>query len=227
MSDADYHHYPRYKYSLYKDDWKPFFDLVTTGKQAPDFEALNEQGERVRLSDFKGKIVVIETGSMSCPMYIQALPGMNDAAVKHPDVVFLLIYTREAHPGQKMPAFEAMSEKIERVQRLKNEEPENRMILIDDMQGTIHCAYGKMPNSAVIIDKDGKFAFHAQWNDPVAIDEALTRLEKGESLDGVAAQYKRPKPPLAFRTFNRAGLHSLIDFFLGLPQIIYHHWKYD
>ena len=226
MSDKKYH-YTNYRYSHYKDDWQAFFDLVAVGKSAPDFEAVNERGKTVRLNDFQGNIIVLETGSMSCPMYIQALPGMNKAAANHPDVVFLMLYTREAHPGHKLPPFQSLQEKIQRVKRLKNEEAENRMILVDDMQGTIHHAYGKMPNSSVVIDKQGVIVFHAQWNDPVAINEVINLLKNGESLDGISPKYIRPKPPLAFRTFNRAGLQSLIDFLIGLPQILYHHWKYD
>ncbi len=32
---------------------------VTTGVKAPDFTALDDQGKRVSLSDFKGRVVVL------------------------------------------------------------------------------------------------------------------------------------------------------------------------
>jgi len=40
---------------------------ATVGKKAPDFTLKNANGEEVKLSDFKGKVVVIEWINLDCP----------------------------------------------------------------------------------------------------------------------------------------------------------------
>ena len=41
---------------------------VSIGESAPDFTAMRLDGTTVKLSEFRGKPVVLETGSVSCPM---------------------------------------------------------------------------------------------------------------------------------------------------------------
>ena len=160
-------------------------------------------------------------------MYVQALRDMSDIVRAHPDIVHLLLYTREAHPGGKLPPFQSFEQKRQRAKRLQREESEPRRILIDNMAGDIHRAYGGMPNSSTLIDASGNIAFFAQWNDPAAMARAIDRVKTGQATADIAAVYHRPKPPTAIRTFRRAGWISLFDFLIGLPRILYHHWKYD
>jgi hypothetical protein len=56
---------------------------VQIGEPAPDFTT--------RLSDFRGKTVVLETGSASCPMYVKNIEPMNALAYRFPKVEFLLL----------------------------------------------------------------------------------------------------------------------------------------
>lgn len=43
------------------------FALPEAGKPAPDFTAVDQDGKTVKLSDFKGKIVVLEWNNPECP----------------------------------------------------------------------------------------------------------------------------------------------------------------
>ena len=83
-------------------DWDVFAG-PSAGEQYVDatLEDL-ETGESVKLSDFAGKWVVIETGSSTCSMYTKNIPDMKRIQDAFPDVVFLLIYVREAHPGERL-----------------------------------------------------------------------------------------------------------------------------
>jgi hypothetical protein len=56
-------------------------------------------GNEVKLSDFSGKWIVIETASSTCSMYTKNIPDMKDIAVVNDDVEFIVVYVREAHPG--------------------------------------------------------------------------------------------------------------------------------
>ena len=51
----------------------------------------------MKLEDFKGKWVVIETESITCSMYVKNFGGVAKLREKYPDVEFLRVYMREAH----------------------------------------------------------------------------------------------------------------------------------
>lgn len=68
------------------------------GSPAPDFDLVNLQGEQVKLSDMRGKTVIIDFWATWCGPCIRSFPGMKQAQDKYadnPDVVFLFINTFE------------------------------------------------------------------------------------------------------------------------------------
>src|SRR3974390_2655042 len=74
------------------------------GTAAPAFELPDLTGRTHRLADLRGKPVVIEFGSYTCPIFCAQIPVMEEISHRHPDAAFLVIYTREAHPGEVTPA---------------------------------------------------------------------------------------------------------------------------
>lgn len=66
---------------------------------------------RVHLTDFKGKWVVVETGSATCSMYTKNIPGMKELRAEFPDVEFIVVYVREAHPGERLSQHQSFEEK--------------------------------------------------------------------------------------------------------------------
>ena len=59
---------------------------------APDFSVLNKDGNTVKLSDFRGKPVVLNFWATWCPPCKQELPDFNQAAETYKDeVVFLMV----------------------------------------------------------------------------------------------------------------------------------------
>ena len=59
---------------------------------APDFAVLDKDGQTVKLSDFRGKPVVINFWATWCPPCKQELPDFNEAAKAYEsDVVFLMV----------------------------------------------------------------------------------------------------------------------------------------
>lgn len=68
------------------------------GSSAPDFDLVNLKGEPVKLSEMKGKTVIIDFWATWCGPCISSFPGMKRAQEKYadnPDVVFLFINTFE------------------------------------------------------------------------------------------------------------------------------------
>ena len=58
---------------------------------APDFTVLNYEGEEVRLSDYRGKPVVLNFWATWCGYCKKEMPDFNTACEKYPDVQFLMV----------------------------------------------------------------------------------------------------------------------------------------
>lgn len=64
--------------------------------EAPDFNLLDLSGKRVSLSDFSGKIVILDFWATWCAPCIASMPTMAQLSKKYPNVVFLFIATQES-----------------------------------------------------------------------------------------------------------------------------------
>lgn len=108
-----------YKHFGLKEYDLEHFEGPRVGQIAPDFEALTVEGKKVRLSDFRKRIVVFESGSSTCPATVGIIDTMQKLTRKYPQVIFLLLYVREAHPGERTPAHRTFEEKLRVLEGLK------------------------------------------------------------------------------------------------------------
>ena len=195
------------------------------GEQAPEFEAQTLAGKTIRLANYRGwKNVVLTFGSLTCPMTAGSIGGMNDLWYKsgRTDVEFLFVYTREAHPGERIPAHSSIEDKIHAAATLRDQEEIEMPIIVDELRGPIHRDYGKLPNSTFIIDKTGRIAFRALWTQPRVIEDALEALldaQRAGKVEHVIVKGGEDRSfPLsyalvhAYSTLERAGEQSLADF---------------
>jgi hypothetical protein len=162
--------------------------LPQPGSDAPDFSAVMLGGNTVRLSTWKGHVVVIEFGSLSSPVFRDQVPRMeklrNDVGMR---AAFLLIYTREAFPvgpenlqrnaddGISVPQATDLVQRKATAQRAKEILNITLPIAVDSMSDEIANAYGGMPNGAVVIGKDGKIVAREQWTNPDSLHRAIDR----------------------------------------------------
>ena len=58
---------------------------------APDFTVLDQEGNEVKLSDFKGKPVVLNFWATWCYYCKEEMPDFNTAAENYPNVQFLMV----------------------------------------------------------------------------------------------------------------------------------------
>lgn len=191
------------------------------GDEAPPFMATTLAGETVMLADFRGRTVVLETGSATCPTYVKSIGAMSGLAGRFADAVFLVLYTREVHPGEHLGAHRDIADKLRAARLVAEEDRERRTILIDDLQGSAHRAYGAMPNTVHVIDGSGVVVFRAAWSDPELVEEVLRRLARGDALDGLRAAEARPSREFRERVLNRAGQQAVRDFAAARPGLRY------
>jgi peroxiredoxin len=229
LGTYNYGHFSR---ELFHDLARSSFSGPGPGLQAPDFKSTTLDGESVRLSDYAGKKnVLLIFGSATCPMTAASIGQINALydRLRGDEIEFLFIYVREAHPGEIIPAHKSMREKIEAARLLRDEEDMQMPILVDDLKGSIHRKYSKLPNPAFLIDKSGRVAFLSLWSKPAGLGEAIEELLDNQEERGIdhavvngGQDLDMPMPYsslYAYRALERGGKESLNDFrrALGLP----------
>ena len=195
------------------------------GELASEFILRDQSGNEVTLADYRGKWVVIETGSITCAMYVKNIPGIKRLQTKYPDVEFLLVYVREAHPGARLGPHRNDKQKIERAEKLKEFYDEPRKILVDDLNGTMHKAYGELPNVVYVINPEGKVIYRSDWAFPNRIEKVLKNRNKVNRDEHV--QIITAAPWIMIPVVLRGGWDALWDIAIALPVITIAHLKAD
>jgi len=98
----------------------------------------------------------------------------------------VFIYTREAHPGENVPHHGSFEGKLACAALLRDETGIGRDILVDDLAGTVHFAYGLMPNMTWVIGRGGRVAYKADWTSAANVEAFLERFlaARGEHPPG-------------------------------------------
>jgi len=74
-------------------------DYAARNRQAPDFELPKIGGGTARLSSYRGKTVILNFWSKTCPPCLQEMPSLaslTKALALHPDIVLLTVSTDES-----------------------------------------------------------------------------------------------------------------------------------
>lgn len=193
------------------------------GQPAPEFALEDLDGNRVRLSDLRGAPVVIEFGSYTCPIFSDRVPAMERLAREHRGAAFIVIATREAHPGELTGAHTSQAHKRQAAMRLAIEEAIQRRVLIDDLEGTVHRAYGGAWNPVYVIDAHGLVAYRRAWNHPDLVARALRALAEGQrpSPEESLEMAQLPSRGVSgLRLLERGGRDALVDFYRTAPPPI-------
>ncbi len=205
------------------------FDLFVgpaAGQPLRDFTLTDlESGEDVKLSDYHGKWLVLETGSSTCSMYTKNIDGMAQLKVDFPDVEFAMIYTREAHPGERLGAHRSMDDKVKAAKMVKPRYGEHRRVLVDNLDGDFHQAYGAMPNMLYVFRPDGTVHYRCNWAATHYVRAALEDREhfhRLENADKFALRASRKLLPMV-RTMWTGGVVALFDFLMGAPHVVARH----
>lgn len=173
------------------------FALVTShaaevGKQAPAFTATNTKGEKVSLSDYKDKVVVLEWTNFGCPFVVKHYSSKNMQKLQtnytEKNVVWITVNSSaEGKQGHLEPS--KLAEKI------SSEGGTPTQILVDT-DGTVGNAYGaKVTPHMMIIAKDGTLAYSGAIDSTPSTDVADVETANplfANALDAVIAGTEVP-----------------------------------
>ena len=163
---------------------------VEIGKPAPDFAATNINGKSVKLSDYKGKIVILESYNQDCPYchnhyHTGAMQELQrDMAAK--GAVWLLVNSvNPKNSSHRTP------------EQARKEEKAEKMTItawIDDTTGAVGKLYGMRTTPHMfVIDKDGTLVYDGAIDDRPSpegdprtahnyVRDAVTKILAGEKV---------------------------------------------
>lgn len=227
LSDYNYKHFTR---EVLEGMASGAFSGPEPGERAHDFKGTTLDGRTLRLSDYHGKKnVLLVFGSATCPMVAGSIRGTNELYDEFgDDVEFLFVYAREAHPGERIPAHRSAAEKVRAARLIRDEEEIHMPIVVDDVRGSIHRNYSRLPNPAFLIDKSGRVAYRCMWTQPEklrkAIQELLEARQRGDQHAVVNGGEDGTMPVsygmlFSYRALERGGEQAIGDFrrVFGVP----------
>ena len=152
------------------------FAAAEIGKPAPDFTATDINGQTHKLSDYKGKIVVLESYNYDCPFCANHFKtgAMQElqAELSGKGVVWLLVNSvNPKHPSYRTP--EAAKKEWDSL-KIK------ATAWLDDSSGQIGKAYGmKTTPQMFVINKDGVLAYQGAR---LCENSSAARVKGGEKV---------------------------------------------
>lgn len=152
------------------------------GRLAPDVELRGPDGRAQRLSQLRGRPVLLAFGSFTCPQFRHGAPLINTLYERYRDrVEFRLVYIREAHPqgewqstintrqGVSLPEAKDPQERAEHAALCRKRLAIPYEASLDAMDGTAEKAFSAFPSRAFVLDAAGKITY------ATALDEASLR----------------------------------------------------
>lgn len=156
------------------------------GSTAPDFTLTSIEGEKVQLSDYKGKMVVLEWFDSGCPFVKKHSKGGHMQALqekyKAKGVVWLTI--NSTNPDHKDFITTEQSKVLVKNQKIQC------TATLQDPDGTVGKSYGaKSTPHMFIINSDGKLAYQGAIDDhpDVRSDPKDARNYVQQALDELLA----------------------------------------
>ena len=161
---------------------------VEAGAAAPDVKISELNGRVFLPANYRGHVLVLEFGSMSCPVFRDRVEAMEKLkSAEGARAFFMIVYTREAFPAGDKNADRNKEQNISIPQALTLEDRKAQArqtaqslaitiaMSVDSMDDAVSNAFGTFPNGAVVIGKDGKIAALQRWTNPQSLGRAIDR----------------------------------------------------
>ena len=211
-----------YNYQIFEPG--PYVDAAcdgpVVGEDLGDEPVWMLDGSRSSLRQLTDGTLVLETGSTTCPLYRGNIRRMQRVADRFTDVAFVVLYTREAHPGERRGAHRSRDDKLATAGRLADDAGEWRTIVVDDLDGPLHRRLEGAPNSVTILDHHGEVIAYLHDSDPTAVAGVLEDLAAGREPAIPRARFRPPTPRVAIGALRRGGWQAVRDFLRGFPTLL-------
>ncbi|GGL58751.1 TlpA family protein disulfide reductase [Planomonospora parontospora] len=180
---ADAYRFTRFRTRLLIDDLTFDRHAPGPGRPVPDFDLPTLDGDRFRSGDLGPLPVLMVFGSRTCPVTESAGPVLRALHARFGDRVrFVLVNTREAHPGEAFGQPRTFEDKWAHAQELRRHHGVDFEVAVDDIDGDLHRAMSPKPNSAYLIDPRGTIVYRAHWaNDERGLRAALEQVATGRA----------------------------------------------
>lgn len=164
------------------------------GHRLPAFDIELLDGGRLTRDTLGDRPILIIFGSMTCPVTESSGQVLNDLHGRCGDNVrFVLVNTREAHPGEHLSQPKTMDTKRRRAGELRRHHDFSFEVAVDGIEGDFHRAMSPKPNSAYLVRPDGIIIYRAHWaNDGVGLERAITATLGGKRTAGTSRAMLRP-----------------------------------
>lgn len=142
---------------------------IEPGDAAPDFTVKNVKGEEVKLSDQKGKVVVLEWINYDCPFVKKHYGSGNmpklQSTYTGKDVVWISVNSSAEGLQGYLPASDLAT---------RSEKEGNKATqIVLDTDGKVGHAYGAVTTPhMIVIDKEGKVAYNGAIDSKATTDVA-------------------------------------------------------
>jgi peroxiredoxin len=170
--------------------WAAAVGAAEVGKPAPDFTATDMNGKAVKLGDYRGKIVVLESYNLDCPFCANhfktgAMQELQQAVTAKGGVWLMVNSVNPKNSSHRSP---------EAAQKEWQNEKMKATAWLDDSSGAIGRLYGMRTTPHMfVIDKDGVLAYQGAIDDQASpghdprqarnyVREAVEKLQTGEKV---------------------------------------------
>lgn len=145
---------------------------------------------------------------------------------------WLFVYVREAHPGENFQAHASYEQKVRQAELFRRAENLPWPVLVDDLAGTVHRAYGELPNPVFLIDTEGRVAFRGDFSHGPTLHRALRQLlDQGGHGAVPEGEDKRPHmlgaTAFGWGALERGGKQSIGDVVRRMPPLAANLWLGD
>jgi hypothetical protein len=210
---SDYPAGPSPKIIMMPQPARPTWKL---GSMAPSLHIMELSGQKISLSQFLGKPLVLEFGSLTEPAFRLSAPSMNWLARKWKNKVqFLVVYQSESHPdgtsrelqvnqkaGLSIPQARTQPQRAADARLAQRKlHLQIPLIAIDNADNQTAKAYGSLPNMTFLINAHGQLLAAWPWMTPWQLNGAIQALLAGKAIpygDMSAGFTPNTMPPMEF-----------------------------
>ncbi len=185
---AEHYNVPAYYRTINREIRRAYAGQpLRVGQPAPSFRLPTVDGGQADLDEMRrhGHVVLV-FGCYSAPPCVRELPEIDQlAAARPPGLAMLFVYTREIHPNEDLPQGRfaphgSLTAKLAVARRFRDDLGLHMTVAADDLEGTVHQAYGTLPFCAAVVRRDGLLVHRSEWASAGQLAAVIANLAQAD-----------------------------------------------